>query len=45
MITLPRIAAQVLSGHVTLEIRCIDRVLLISASGGCTGSSASPYQP
>ena len=26
--TLPRTAAQVLSGHVTLEIRCIDRVLL-----------------
>jgi hypothetical protein len=28
MMTLPRTAAQVLSGHVTLEIRCIDRVLL-----------------
>ena len=26
--TLPRTAAQVLSGHVTLEIRCIDRMLL-----------------
>ncbi len=26
--TLPRIAAQVLSGHVRLEIRCIDRLLL-----------------
>ncbi len=26
--TLPRTAAQVLSGHVTLEIRCIDRILL-----------------
>ena len=26
--TLPRTAAQVLSGHVTLEIRCIDRLLL-----------------
>ncbi len=26
--TLPRTAAQVLSGHVRLEIRCIDRVLL-----------------
>jgi len=26
--TLPRSAAQVLSGHVTLEIRCIDRMLL-----------------
>src|SRR6266567_4135155 len=26
--TLPRTAAQVLSGHVTLEVRCIDRVLL-----------------
>ena len=26
--TLPRTAAQVLSGHVTLEIRCIDRALL-----------------
>ena len=26
--TLPRSAAQVLSGHVTLEIRCIDRILL-----------------
>src|SRR5713101_5483072 len=28
MMTLPRTAAQVLSGHVTLEIRCIDRMLL-----------------
>jgi hypothetical protein len=28
MMTLPRTAAQVLSGHVTLEVRCIDRVLL-----------------
>jgi hypothetical protein len=28
MMTLPRTAAQVLSGHVRLEIRCIDRVLL-----------------
>jgi len=26
--TLPRAAAQVLSDHVTLEIRCIDRILL-----------------
>ena len=26
--TLPRTAAQVLSGHVTLEVRCIDRMLL-----------------
>src|SRR5215469_4150156 len=26
--TLPRTAAEVLSGHVTLEVRCIDRVLL-----------------
>ena len=26
--TLPRSAAQVLSGHATLEIRCIDRILL-----------------
>ena len=26
--TLPRTAAQVLSGHVRLEVRCIDRVLL-----------------
>ena len=26
--TLPRTAAQVLSGHVRLEIRCIDRLLL-----------------
>ncbi len=26
--TLPRTAAQVLSGHVTLEVRCIDRLLL-----------------
>ncbi len=26
--TVPRSAAQVLSGHVTLEIRCIDRILL-----------------
>ena len=26
--TLPRTAAQVLSGHVSLEVRCIDRVLL-----------------
>ena len=26
--TLPRTAAEVLSGHVTLEIRCIDRVML-----------------
>ena len=26
--TLPRTAAEVLSGHVTLEIRCTDRVLL-----------------
>src|SRR5258708_29145591 len=28
IMTLPRTAAQVLSGHVTLEVRCIDRVLL-----------------
>src|ERR1700747_1989719 len=28
IMTLPRTAAQVLSGHVTLEIRCIDRMLL-----------------
>jgi hypothetical protein len=28
VMTLPRTAAQVLSGHVTLEIRCIDRLLL-----------------
>jgi hypothetical protein len=28
MMTLPRTAAQVLSGHVTLEVRCIDRMLL-----------------
>jgi len=28
MMTLPRTAAQVLSDHVTLEIRCIDRMLL-----------------
>ncbi|MGH7733023.1 MAG: hypothetical protein ACREOE_04790, partial [Gemmatimonadales bacterium] len=28
MMTLPRTAAQVLSGHVRLEIRCIDRMLL-----------------
>src|SRR6516164_10845190 len=28
MMTLPRTVAQVLSGHVTLEIRCIDRMLL-----------------
>jgi hypothetical protein len=28
MMTLPRTAAEVLSGHVTLEIRCTDRVLL-----------------
>jgi hypothetical protein len=28
MMTLPRTAAQVLSGHVRLEIRCIDQVLL-----------------
>ena len=26
--TLPRTAAEVLSGHVSLEIRCIDRMLL-----------------
>ena len=26
--TLPRTAAEVLSGHVRLEIRCIDRVML-----------------
>jgi hypothetical protein len=26
--TLPRTAAEVLSGHVTLEVRCMDRVLL-----------------
>ncbi len=26
--TLPRTAAQVLSGHVRLEVRCIDRLLL-----------------
>jgi len=25
--TLPRTAAEVLSGHVTMEVRCIDRVL------------------
>jgi hypothetical protein len=28
MMTLPRTAAQVLAGHVRLEVRCIDRVLL-----------------
>ena len=28
VMTLPRTAAQVLSGHVRLEIRCIDRMLL-----------------
>jgi hypothetical protein len=28
IMTLPRTAAQVLSGHVTLEVRCIDRLLL-----------------
>src|ERR1700730_10756488 len=28
VMTLPRTAAEVLSGHVTLEVRCIDRVLL-----------------
>jgi hypothetical protein len=28
IMTLPRTAAQVLSGHVTLEVRCIDRMLL-----------------
>jgi hypothetical protein len=28
MMTLPRTAAQVLSGHVRLEVRCVDRVLL-----------------
>jgi len=28
MMTLPRTAAQVLSGHVRLEVRCIDRMLL-----------------
>src|SRR5271157_313940 len=28
MMTLPRTAAQVLSGHVRLEVRCIDRLLL-----------------
>jgi len=39
MITLPRIAAQVLSGHVTLEIRCIDRVLLIPPA------AAAPDRP
>ncbi len=27
--TLPRTAAEVLSGHVTLEVRCIDRVMLM----------------
>ena len=26
--TLPRTAAELLSGHVTLEVRCIDRVML-----------------
>ncbi|HEX9353204.1 MAG TPA: hypothetical protein VF933_05240 [Streptosporangiaceae bacterium] len=26
--TLPRTAAEVLSGHVTLEVRCIDRMML-----------------
>jgi hypothetical protein len=26
--TLPRTAAEVLSGHVMLEVRCIDRVML-----------------
>jgi hypothetical protein len=26
--TLPRTAAEVLSGHLTLEVRCIDRVML-----------------
>ena len=34
--TLPRTAAQVLSGHVRLEIRCIDRMLLTFASRGCS---------
>jgi hypothetical protein len=28
MMTLPRTAARVLSGHVTLEVRCVDRMLL-----------------
>src|SRR6266581_3635893 len=28
VMTLPRTAAEVLSGHVTLEVRCIDRVML-----------------
>src|SRR5260221_673126 len=28
VMTLPRTAAEVLSGHVTLEVRCTDRVLL-----------------
>jgi hypothetical protein len=28
MMTLPRTAAEVLSGHVTLEVRCIDRLML-----------------
>lgn len=44
--TLPRSAAQVLSGHVTLEIRCIDRILLtfrqprLQYGKGIHGSSA-----
>jgi hypothetical protein len=28
MMTLPRTAAEVLSGHMTLEVRCIDRLML-----------------
>jgi hypothetical protein len=44
IMTLPRTAAQVLSGHVRLEVRCIDRVLLtfrqprIPVSGSRTSS-------
>jgi hypothetical protein len=44
--TLPRTAAQVLSGHVTLEIGCIDRLLLtfrqprLQYGQASTGSSA-----
>ncbi len=55
--TLPRTAAQVLSGHVTLEIRCIDRMLLTfrqprlqygqgSVDGGMTVPAAPfPFRP
>ena len=42
IMTLPRTAAQVLSGHVRLEIRCIDRVLLDLPPAAATVRAGHP---